>query len=227
VRAFDKNRMNGSAIAGNDAFQRLSQNLHPGGRASSRAQTSARILGNQGSRGRSPSPACGCGTVPPPRSTPQAPAVKHTSRKPRTCDEQLAAAADLNAAEWLRLQGRLPSVESHDDGETLRVFAGDTYPRNSVAFARFTPANGSRRVGEILQSHLLQRAACNWVVGPVTLYRDLAKFQEVLRQSPTNAVALRYTQALRSPAAGTRTPARQPTPPHIFSWKPEGTFLCN
>jgi hypothetical protein len=62
---------------------------------------------------------------------------------------------------------------------------------------------------------LLQRAACNWVVGPVAIHRELAQFQKVLRQSPTNAVALRYTQALRSPP-----PAQEPQPgsqPHPTS----------
>ena len=97
-----------------------------------------------------------------------------TSRKPLACDEQLAAAVELNAAEWLRLQGRLLWVEFHDDGDVLRVFAGDTYPRNTVALARFTPANASRRVGETLEPHLQQRAACNWVVGPVSQPGDLA-----------------------------------------------------
>jgi hypothetical protein len=93
---------------------------------------------------------------------------QRTSGKPFASEEQLAAAVELNAAEWLRLQGRLPWVEFHDDGDVLRVFAGDTYPRNTVALARFTSANASRRVGEILQPHLQQRAVCNWVVGSVS-----------------------------------------------------------
>jgi len=98
-----------------------------------------------------------------------------TIRKPLVRDEQLAAAVEVNAAEWLRLQGRLPWVEFHDDGDALRVFAGDTYPRNTVALARFTAANASRRVGEILQPHLRQRVACNWIVGPVSEPSDLAR----------------------------------------------------
>lgn len=97
------------------------------------------------------------------------------SRRPLPCDEELGAAVEINAAEWLRLQGRLPWVEFHDDGDVLRVFAGDTYPSNTVALARFTPANASRRVGEILQPHLEQRAACNWIVGPVSQPGDLAR----------------------------------------------------
>src|SRR5258705_12299872 len=42
----------------------------------------------------------------------------------------LAAAVELNFAEWLRLQERPPWVEFHDDGDALRLFAGDTWPRN-------------------------------------------------------------------------------------------------
>jgi GNAT superfamily N-acetyltransferase len=102
--------------------------------------------------------------------------VKQTScRRQFPGNEQLAAAVELNAAEWLRLQGRLLWVEFHDDGDVLRVFAGDTYPRNSVALARFTAASASPRVGEILQPHLRQRVACNWVVGPVSEPSDLAR----------------------------------------------------
>src|SRR5688500_71673 len=44
--------------------------------------------------------------------------------------EKLAGAVELNTAERLRLEGRLPWVDSHDDGDVLRIFAGDTWPRN-------------------------------------------------------------------------------------------------
>ena len=95
--------------------------------------------------------------------------------KPLPCGEELAAAVELNAAEWLCLQGRLPWVEFRDEGDALSVFAGDTYPRNTVALARFASANASRRVGEILQRHLEQRVACNWVVGPVSQPVDFTR----------------------------------------------------
>ncbi|HKS37379.1 MAG TPA: hypothetical protein VJW76_09335, partial [Verrucomicrobiae bacterium] len=65
-------------------------------------------------------------------------------------DEKLAEAVELNNAEWLRLEGRLPWVEFHDDGDVLRVFAGDTWPRNAVALTRFTPESAHTRVAEIL-----------------------------------------------------------------------------
>ena len=56
----------------------------------------------------------------------------------RLSDEKLAAAVELNSAEFLRLEGRLPWVEFHDDEDARWIFAGDTWPRNSVALARFT-----------------------------------------------------------------------------------------
>jgi GNAT superfamily N-acetyltransferase len=90
-------------------------------------------------------------------------------------EENLAAAVELNSAEWLRLEGRLPWVEFHDDGDALRLFAGDTWPRNSVALARFTPANAHQRVGEILATHLQKKVACNWIVGPRSQPADLAR----------------------------------------------------
>jgi len=91
----------------------------------------------------------------------------------RLSEQNLAAAVELNCAEWLRLQGRFPWVEFHDDGDVLRLFAGDTWPRNSVALARFTPASAHRRVHEILAPHLAKRAACNWIVGPGSLPPEL------------------------------------------------------
>jgi len=90
-------------------------------------------------------------------------------------DEKLAAAVELNSAERLRLEGRLPWVEFHDDGDAIRVFAGDTWPANLVARARFTPATAHGRVGEILAPHLQNRVACNWVVGPVSQPTDLSQ----------------------------------------------------
>src|SRR5439155_10227064 len=68
----------------------------------------------------------------------------------RLSDLNLAAAEELNFAEWLRLQGTLPWVQFHDEGDALWLFAGDTWPRNNVALARFTPETAHRRVGEIL-----------------------------------------------------------------------------
>jgi GNAT superfamily N-acetyltransferase len=91
------------------------------------------------------------------------------------CDVNLPAALELNYTEWLRLEGKLPWVQFHDDGDALRLFAGDTWPRNSVALARFTPETASRRVGEILAPHLRKKLACNWVVGPVSQPSDLGK----------------------------------------------------
>src|SRR6185369_14857277 len=93
----------------------------------------------------------------------------------RLSDEALAAALELNYAEWLRLQGTLPWVEFHDDGDALRLFAGDTWPRNNVALARFTPETAHRRVGEILAPHLRSKVACNWVVGAGSQPPDLGR----------------------------------------------------
>jgi len=90
-------------------------------------------------------------------------------------DEKLAAAVELNAAERLRLEGRLSWVEFHDDGDAIRAFAGDTWPSNRVALARFAPATAHRRVGEILERHLQAKVACNWVAGPVSQPPDLGK----------------------------------------------------
>lgn len=42
----------------------------------------------------------------------------------RLSDENLAAAVELNSAAHLRLQGRLPWVEFHDDVEVLEKFRG-------------------------------------------------------------------------------------------------------
>jgi len=83
-------------------------------------------------------------------------------------DTSLAAAVELNAAEWVRLQGRLPWVEWHDDGDAQWVFAGNTYPRNSVALARFAPEAARRRINEIVEYHARRGAPCNWVTGSVS-----------------------------------------------------------
>src|SRR5437773_836259 len=85
-----------------------------------------------------------------------------------TVDAKLAVAVELSYAEWLRLEGKLPWVQFHDDGDALWLFAGDTWPRNNVALARFTPETACRRVGEILTPHLQSKVACNWVVGPLS-----------------------------------------------------------
>src|SRR5260370_73349 len=90
-------------------------------------------------------------------------------------DEKLAAAVERNQIEWIRIQGRLPWVEFHDHGDVLRSFAGDTWPRNMVAQARFTPETAHRRVGEILAEHLREKAACNWVVGPESCPSNLSQ----------------------------------------------------
>ncbi len=102
-------------------------------------------------------------------------AASSASVPARPADVNLAVAVELNYAEWLRLEGKLPWVQFHDDGDAPRVFAGDTWPRNSVALARFTPETASRRVGEILAPHLRSKVACNWVVGPVSQPSDLGK----------------------------------------------------
>src|SRR5437870_2478118 len=54
-------------------------------------------------------------------------------------ERELAAAVELNHAESIRLEGCLPWVKLHDDGDALWIFAGDTWPRNTVARARFMP----------------------------------------------------------------------------------------
>src|SRR5947207_308412 len=89
--------------------------------------------------------------------------------------ENLAAAVERNSAEWIRLQGRLPWVEFHEEPDALWVMAGDTWPRNSVALARFTPATAAERILEILAPHLSRRVACNWIVGPVSEPADLSR----------------------------------------------------
>jgi GNAT superfamily N-acetyltransferase len=90
-------------------------------------------------------------------------------------EQELAAAVELNQAESLRVHSHLPWVEFNDDGDVLRSFAGDTWPRNTVAWARFTPANAPRRIKDILARHLREKVACNWVVGPVSEPADLGK----------------------------------------------------
>jgi GNAT superfamily N-acetyltransferase len=95
--------------------------------------------------------------------------------KTQSFEEQLAAAVETNCGEWLRLKSRLPWVELHDEKDVLWIFAGDTYPGNSVALAGFAPENASRRIGEILIPHLQHKAACNWVVGPLSRPADLTR----------------------------------------------------
>jgi GNAT superfamily N-acetyltransferase len=90
--------------------------------------------------------------------------------------ENLAAAVELNSAGRLRLEGGLPWVQFHDDGDAVWILAGDTWPRNNVALARFNPATAHRRVGEILSRHLEKKVACNWIVGPVSRPADLGQY---------------------------------------------------
>jgi GNAT superfamily N-acetyltransferase len=80
---------------------------------------------------------------------------------------------ELNTAEWIRLKGRLPWVDWHDEGDVQWIFAGDTYPQNTVILARFSPGSSHRRVAEVLRPHLQHRVACNWIVGPVSQPSDL------------------------------------------------------
>jgi GNAT superfamily N-acetyltransferase len=82
--------------------------------------------------------------------------------------ENLALAVENNHVEWVRIQGRLPWVQLHDEGDALWLFAGDTWPRNTVVRSRFTPDSVHRRVGEILAEHLQKKVACNWVIGPAS-----------------------------------------------------------
>src|SRR5947207_6601157 len=89
--------------------------------------------------------------------------------------EKLAAAVELNSAEWLRLESQLPWVEFHEDSDVLWMFAGDTWPRNTVALARFTSATADRRIKEILAHHLSRKVACNWIVGPVSAPANLSQ----------------------------------------------------
>ena len=87
----------------------------------------------------------------------------------------LGPAVELNSVEWLRLEGRLPWVEFNDEADVIWIFAGDTWPRNTVAHARFAPATVDRRIGEILARHLALKVACNWIVGPASQPVDLGK----------------------------------------------------
>jgi GNAT superfamily N-acetyltransferase len=95
--------------------------------------------------------------------------------KTQTVEQQLAAAVELNAAEWMRSLANLPWVEFHDDPDVQWSFACDTWPRNSVAYARFKPTTARHRIREILAYHWKHKAACNWTVGPVSQPADLSK----------------------------------------------------
>jgi GNAT superfamily N-acetyltransferase len=83
-------------------------------------------------------------------------------------DAALAAEVERNNAALLRFHGRLPWVELHDDKDVVWLFSGDSWPRNSVALARFTDRTAKFRVGEILAHHLKHKVACNWVIGAVS-----------------------------------------------------------
>jgi GNAT superfamily N-acetyltransferase len=88
-------------------------------------------------------------------------------------DARLAAEVERNNAALLRFHGRCPWVELHEDNDVVWLFSGDSWPRNSVALARFTPKTANRRVGEILAHHLKQKVACNWVIGSCSAPADL------------------------------------------------------
>src|SRR5437016_1912310 len=89
----------------------------------------------------------------------------------------LAAAVELNHVESIRLEGKLLHwVNFYDEGDVLRLFAGDTWPANMVCNARFTPQTAGRRVREILERHTEAKVACNWVTGPVSEPTDLRKY---------------------------------------------------
>ncbi len=98
-----------------------------------------------------------------------------TSSAQATAEERLAGTIEINTAEWLRLKGSLPWVELHDEPDVLWIFAGDTFPQNSAAFARFTTANASRRIKKILAYHLARKVSCNWIVGPLSQPPDLSR----------------------------------------------------
>ncbi len=104
------------------------------------------------------------------------PSIRLFDSKTLPSDQQLAAAVEINCGEWLRLKGRLPWVELHDDPDVLWIFAGDTYPANSATLARFTPASAPRRIGEILEQHLKHKTACNWVVGAASQPPDFGRY---------------------------------------------------
>ncbi len=95
--------------------------------------------------------------------------------KTQSFEEQLAAEVELNSADWLRLKGRFPWVELHNDPDVLWIFAGDTYPGNSAVLAKFAPSKAQARIREILHHHLRHQAACNWIVGPVSQSPDLKR----------------------------------------------------
>ena len=95
--------------------------------------------------------------------------------KDLTEHSRLAEEVELNNAALLRFHGRLPWVELHEDKDVVWLFSGDSWPRNSVALARFTDQSASRRVREILARHLRQKVACNWVIGPCSKPVELAR----------------------------------------------------
>ena len=82
---------------------------------------------------------------------------------------------ELNAAEWVRRLGALPWVELHDEPDVLWCFAGDTWPSNGVAHARFKPTTARNRIREILAYHWQHKVACNWTVGTASQPADLSK----------------------------------------------------
>src|SRR5438128_6878288 len=90
-------------------------------------------------------------------------------------DRQLAAAVELNSAEWIRRLRHLPWVTLHDDADVVWCFAGDTWPRNCAALARFKPTTARDRIRQILAIHWEHKAACNWIVGPTSQPDNLTK----------------------------------------------------
>jgi GNAT superfamily N-acetyltransferase len=87
----------------------------------------------------------------------------------------VSAAIELNTADWLRLKGVLPWVELHDEPDVTWIFAGDTWPANSATLANFPDATAHHRIAEILERHLEQRTACNWIVGAASRPLDIGK----------------------------------------------------
>src|SRR5436190_23077427 len=101
--------------------------------------------------------------------------IKIGHSKSQTIQEQLAAAVELNSAEWIRRYRLLPWVRLHDELDVTWCFAGDTWPSNTVACARFTPNTAQKRVREILAHHWAHKVACNWILGPVSQPPTLGK----------------------------------------------------
>src|SRR4051794_40171311 len=101
--------------------------------------------------------------------------VKTFKSKSLASDGQVAAAVELNTAEWLRRLVCLPWVQVHEEPDVLWCFAGDTWPANSVTHARFQPTTARHRIRKILAHHWEHKVACNWIVGPASQPAGLSK----------------------------------------------------